>query len=55
MESGIKELWSGLDDWEECNIHFRDCDRQLMQASLGKSLNRIPVGKNSRLHPRNIN
>lgn len=38
MESGIQELWSGLNDWEETNVHFRKCDRELLQSSYSKGL-----------------
>lgn len=31
MEDEIKELWSGLENWEQDNAHFRQCDKELFK------------------------
>ena len=38
MESDITKLWSGLDDWEKDNIHYRELDKELLKEKLTRKL-----------------
>lgn len=38
MESEITRLWSGLDDWEKDNIHYRELDKELLKEKLTRKI-----------------